>query len=295
MSVGDVEKLLAQLPSVRRVVLHGIGEPLLHPEIVEVVRLAAQNDRRVLFNTNARRLASEVIDGLLQGGLAELRVSIDAATPEAYRAVRVGGELDRVVENVRRVLARRDELGLRSPRVSLWMTGGADRIAELPLLVRLAADCGVEEVYLTRLVLSDQGSATGRERIFRRHDPATRSALAEAKALAEALGIRLWGAGDDAPDIAAWGTDEAPAPSRPWSICRRPYETAYVRVDGALLPCCIAPMIVSPVPAAWEMGNVFEAPFAEVWAGPAAEAFRDAFESDDPWSCCRRCGTEWSL
>ena len=42
--------------------------------------------------------------------------------------------------------------GAERPRVSLWFVGMQENLHELPDFVRLAADLGVPEVYLQRLV-----------------------------------------------------------------------------------------------------------------------------------------------
>ena len=42
--------------------------------------------------------------------------------------------------------------GQRPPRVSAWLTGLKETIDELPAFVRVAAEIGVKEVYLQRLV-----------------------------------------------------------------------------------------------------------------------------------------------
>ena len=76
-------------------------------------------------------------------------------TPKSFLKVRGKDYFNRIVRNVR---AFRGHAGARrpaKPRVSLWLTGLKETIDELPAFVRIAADIGVKEVYLQRLVFFD--------------------------------------------------------------------------------------------------------------------------------------------
>ena len=80
----------------------GLGEPLLHPSFLDMVRAAKARDLRTEVTTNALLLDEAMAAGLLDAGLDQLVVSIDGASAEAFGRVR-GASLRRVVENVRRL------------------------------------------------------------------------------------------------------------------------------------------------------------------------------------------------
>src|SRR5207237_10444508 len=67
------KRVLDQFPSVERVVLHGVGEPLLARELPEMVAEAHRRGARVLFNTNALALHRRLAEQLVSAGLDELR------------------------------------------------------------------------------------------------------------------------------------------------------------------------------------------------------------------------------
>ena len=98
-------------------------------------------------------------------GLDEVRISVDAATPETYRLVRGADMFSRVIANARS-LAKRGCERLETPRMSLWMTGLKSNIRELPALVRIAADAGISEVYIQRLVFSGRNLAREDEALY---------------------------------------------------------------------------------------------------------------------------------
>ncbi|TMC05592.1 MAG: radical SAM protein, partial [Chloroflexi bacterium] len=86
LDLGRFVAILDQFPGVERVVLHGVGEPLLARDLPAMVAEANHRGARVLFNTNALALHRRLAERLVAAGLDELRVSMDAADSRTYRA-----------------------------------------------------------------------------------------------------------------------------------------------------------------------------------------------------------------
>ena len=112
----------------------------------------------VLFNTNGTLLTERNGRALIEAGLDELRVSLDASNPSSYLAVRGKNYFARILHNVRRFREIQEREGHALPKVSAWLTGLKETIDELPEFVRVAADIGVKEVYLQRLVFFEEDS-----------------------------------------------------------------------------------------------------------------------------------------
>ncbi len=178
--------------------LHGVGEPMLVKDLPRMVRYLKDRGTYVLFNTNGTVLNDRNGRALIDAGLDELRVSLDASTRESYLAVRGVDYFERILENVRRFRAMQEREGLAKPRVSAWLTGLKETVAELPAFVRLAAEIGVREVYLQRLVFFETG-AVGKARpdqaLFESLAAEEAEHLREAERLAAALGPDLLGLG----------------------------------------------------------------------------------------------------
>jgi radical SAM protein with 4Fe4S-binding SPASM domain len=105
--------------------LNGICEPLLWPDLPEVVRYAREIGLvDVMFNTNGLLLEEDVSRRLIRAGLTRIMISLDAFTRETYRQARPGSDFDRVVENIKRFVRLRDEMGRVLPivRVSFCVT-----------------------------------------------------------------------------------------------------------------------------------------------------------------------------
>ena len=116
----------------------------------------------MLFNTNGTLLSAKKHQAMIDTGLDELRVSLDAGDAEPFHAVRGKNFFDRIVRNVRSFTELQRATGATSPRVSLWLTGLKETVDQLPAFVGLAASMGVREVYLQRLTYDEAGYGLAR-------------------------------------------------------------------------------------------------------------------------------------
>ena len=185
-------RIVDQVPNIARVVLHGVGEPMLVKELPRMVRYLKARGAYVLFNTNGTVLTPRKGRELCDTGLDELRVSLDAADARTFVLVRGKDYFNRIVRNVRAFTEMQRQEGLTLPRVSLWLTGLKETIAQLPDFVRIAHDVGVREVYLQRLVYFDDdaiGMARPDQALFERLTREEQKHLEAATELARSLGI----------------------------------------------------------------------------------------------------------
>ena len=162
MSWGLFTAIVDQFPNIARVVLHGVGEPMMVRNLPRMIRYLKDRGTYVLFNTNGTLLTAKKGQELIDSGLDELRVSLDAAEPRAFKLVRGRDMFARIVRNIRAFRALQRDLGADTPGVSLWLTGLKETIDQLEDFVRLAHDIDVAEVYLQRLVYFPEGQGLAR-------------------------------------------------------------------------------------------------------------------------------------
>src|SRR5436190_14474187 len=195
-------RIVDQVPNIARVVLHGVGEPMLVKDLPRMVRYLKARGAYVLFNTNGTVLTPKKGRELADTGLDELRVSLDAADAATFRLVRGKDYFNRIVRNVKAFTEMQAREGLGSPRVSLWLTGLKETIAQLGDFVRIAHDIGVREVYLQRLVYFDEaavGMARPDQALFERLGAEETQHLRAAEALAAELGTTFNASGATEP------------------------------------------------------------------------------------------------
>lgn len=283
-----------QVPDLKRAVLHGIGEPLLNKELPSIIRGLKDRNVHVLFNSNALLLNPELARELVAAGLDEFRVSLDAATESTYTGVRGDERLSEVMSNLAVLIRVRRESAGSKPRVSIWMVGTQDNVRDLPDLVRLASQMGIDEVYFQRLVYPLDGPGYGlatSEKALSSSMEEVREIVDRSMELSRRLNVRLTASGLAAPNESL---NREPVENAPWRRCKRPWEVAYITAWGNLLPCCIAPFSTLDYDAL-VLGNVFEKGLAKVWTGRKYQKFRARHQSSRPPESCRGCGVEWSL
>src|SRR4051795_2840221 len=93
--------IVDQIPNLQRAVLQGVGEPMLVKNLPKMVRYLKARGTYVLFNTNGTVLNQRNGRALIDAGLDELRVSLDAANPKTYLKVRGKNYFERILRNVK--------------------------------------------------------------------------------------------------------------------------------------------------------------------------------------------------
>ena len=285
-------KIVDQYPRIARAVLHGIGEPLMVRDLSRMVAYLKARGTYVLFNTNGTLLNARKGRELIEAGLDELRVSLDAAEPSTFKMVRGLDRFDRIVANVRSFVALQKEMNVTAPRVSLWLTGLKETVSQLPAFVKLAHEVGVPEVYLQRLVYfpDGQGLARAEASLFESLTAEEDKFIRAAEELAASVGVSFNASGATEPGSSLKKKD----PKQPWSLCRRPWTLIYFTAHGRALPCCIAPFSLRGYDS-FTLGDATQQTLAEIWNGARYQEFRRALQTDQPPPSCANCGLRWSL
>lgn len=299
LELAEFRSLVDQFPVLDRVVLHGIGEPLLNGELVDMIRYlkGKHPPAVVLFNSNAVLLDEAWQEALIDVGLDEFRISMDAASATTYAQIRGVDAFDTAIGNVRRFAGALRNV--ERPRLSFWLTAMRENLQELPDLIDLAAEIGVPEVYVQRLVLTRRGLAQREHSLYGRLRAQEETALSEAAKRAQAHGLEFRASGLSTPQQSLrGGVDGSTGGDRPahmpWLACFRPWRVTYITANGNVLPCCISPFSTTDYEGLI-LGNVFQTPFAEIWNGAKYLKRRAALLTEHPLHPCEGCGMSWSL
>ena len=167
LSLEDYRHVLATMPkTVETIFFGGMGEPLFHRDILEMVRLAAETGAEVELLTNGTLLTEKMIYGLLEAGLSRLWISIDdLETDSSINASSDGGALDHsghnhsglVLSNIRKLNKIRQKtmsttlLGI----TFVAMKSNVHQLAKLPFFI---AQHLVDEVNVSNISPTDEAS-----------------------------------------------------------------------------------------------------------------------------------------
>lgn len=209
MPLAVLERLQTFIAAAARMIVSGLGEPLLAPAFWRLVEgCAGREEVFIRANSNAQLVTAESARRLLDSGLKEISFSLDAATPATYARIR-GADFQRARRGVETMCAVRRVHTRRSLEVFVNMTLMAENVAEAPQFVELAAELGVDAVLFSQLFpFGDQPSWTVQrggwtfrysEQMLGRMPEQTGEYLARAKMRAEALGVNVvWQSNTDA-------------------------------------------------------------------------------------------------
>lgn len=89
----------------RSILLNVFSEPLMHPRLVEFIRIGKAAGHHVSIITNGTKLTPAYSASLIEAGLDTLTVSIDGLRDDTYRTIRVGANREVVMGNLRDLVA----------------------------------------------------------------------------------------------------------------------------------------------------------------------------------------------
>jgi MoaA/NifB/PqqE/SkfB family radical SAM enzyme len=138
---------VAELPTPPTIFFGGIGEPLSHPHIVDMVARAKKIAARVEMITNGILLSEGMAMALIQAGLDCLWVSIDGAHPESYLDVRLGDHLPEIIDNLhhwQQLSGGRTDLGITFVAMKRNQK-------DLPAVVQLAKKLGARRFSISNV------------------------------------------------------------------------------------------------------------------------------------------------
>ncbi len=155
MSMTVFGHILDSLPAfspLPTVFFGGFGEPLVHPDIIDMVRRVKELGAPVELITNGILLTEACARGLMDAGLDVLWVSLDGATPESYADVRLGAALPKIIENLKRLYVMRRPGFFSKPEVGIAFVAMKRNIADLPEILNLASRLGVSRFSITNVL-----------------------------------------------------------------------------------------------------------------------------------------------
>jgi MoaA/NifB/PqqE/SkfB family radical SAM enzyme len=128
----------ADIDSIETISFGGIGEPLFHPHIVDMICLAKKTGKKVELITNGTLLDAALSMQLVETELDRLWISIDSIDEDQYENIRQGASYSSVMQNIKsfnkaRVLKRsKVKLGLSF----VFMKSNMNQLPKLPAFAR---------------------------------------------------------------------------------------------------------------------------------------------------------------
>jgi MoaA/NifB/PqqE/SkfB family radical SAM enzyme len=196
MSYEMIARLLADLKRMgtQAIDICGSGEPLTHPDAIDIIALARRRGFKVTLATNAALLTEERAHRLVDVGLRRMHVSVNAGTSETYLKMHPGtqpGAFETIINRLREMADYADASGQRHVEVEYSAVLTRINMAEIVKMVESA-----HHARANWLMLILMGPVEGQPDLPPRPEdwPAIRAEIATAKELAKEYQIdtNLW-------------------------------------------------------------------------------------------------------
>jgi len=124
--------------------LYNWGEPLLHPQIGEIIRTLRRRKIFTVLSTNLNIADQKKLEEVSDAELDYMVVSISGATQEVYEKYHAGGKLQLVMENIRHLTRYKRSRRVRRPLVEVKFLTFSHNIHQLDGACRLARESGAD-------------------------------------------------------------------------------------------------------------------------------------------------------
>lgn len=122
------------------------GEPFLHPQFLELIKAAKQHRMYTATSTNAHFIDAKKAEDIVASGLDRLIISIDGLTQETYSSYRVHGQLNKVIEAAKHLVAAKRKLNKPTPFLIFQFLVVKANEHEIDALQVLTTEIGIDEV-----------------------------------------------------------------------------------------------------------------------------------------------------
>lgn len=215
--------------TVEEVTLMGWGEPTVHPNFAEMLEIIDRHSARKYFCTNGMKL-DVLKDAILDHHVDVFGVSLDGSTSATNNRIRRGSDLDKIASSLIEIEKAKKDRGLKYPWINFVFCAMKSNLHELPGLVKLAHEVGIDEVKVVYLTAFDDVLA--KDVLWDCQDE-VREVFDEAIKLGEDLGILL-----KLPHIQG----EDVAGDKEHKDCFVSWRDFFLGSDGFIRPCMSTPI-----------------------------------------------------
>ena len=259
MTYENFLEIIGQFSRTKVIILQGLGEIFLNPEIFEMLTYLKENGYYVQFATNSSLLTNERIQTLSKLEIDEFRLSLNTLDPHLYKQTQGVDVINEVTENMINLARSVTQKSL----VLINMVVSKDNYGEINDMIDFAANIDIKRIRLSWI--QQKGDEAQKEFVLDRKLPSLN--LNNIKKDAKKKGVKLI----------------VNIPNKHHALnCQAIYNTLYITWDGFVTPCCHLenPKIIN-------FGNVLDTPFKKIWNGKKYREFRKAHF--DKNSACVNC------
>lgn len=272
LSLGKFNQLIENSPPAEILVLQGVGEPTLNPELLEITAAAKASGRfkYITLNSNAVTRTPDYFRQLREAGLDYVCVSVDSFNPEIAERCRSGTRVPKLKRMLRDIYR---EYG----HIVISMVASKMNMFDLPATLAELNAMGEELFPAKRFTVEIQPVIDYKDETSNQpHTMLNARELAILRDMLKAVGEAL-------PRLIVTLNTATIEQRKTGTRCGRPFFSPFITVDGFMTPCC-----TSFDPATYQHTNILFTPMAEAWKSDAVKSWlaRYFMEGDE---ICKGC------
>jgi len=217
------------------------GEPYIHPHFLEMIAYASSKNIYTATSTNAHFLSSEMAKKTVESKLDRLIISLDGTTQEVYEQYRVHGNLQKVIEGTKNIVAWKKKLKSKTPHIIFQFLVVRPNEHQIKEAKKLAKELGVDEIKFKTAQVYDYKNGNPlipQNEYYSRYKKQKDGTYRIKNELL--------------------------------NQCWRMWSSAVITWDGGVVPCCF------DKDAKHQLGNIANRSFFSVWKSKEYNQFRNA-------------------
>jgi radical SAM protein with 4Fe4S-binding SPASM domain len=216
MSFAMFSEIVGYMPRSRMLVLQGVGEPTLHPELKKMIEHAKGLNKFQLigFNTNALAKSINYYTELKNAGLTNVSISVDSFNQEIAEVCRSGTLVDRLKERIMKLSAIFNNLVISIVASKNNLMDISNTLSQLNKIGSFYVEIQPAINYKST---DDDATLSDKDLSY------LKTMIADKKNNWKNINVGL------SAHASSFDTDIR---------CTRPYMAPFITVDGYLTPCC---------------------------------------------------------
>lgn len=145
MNFETFKKIIDELfPYLYEISIHNWGEPFINENFFKMIKYAHDKKIKTVTSSNLNLIDEEKAEKIVRSGLDWLSVSLDGASQETYSKYRIGGDFNKVIENIKLIQKKKKELRKNNPIVNWQFLVMRQNEHEIEKARKMAKELGIE-------------------------------------------------------------------------------------------------------------------------------------------------------
>ncbi len=282
MSISEFDQILSKLPSVYKVRIVGLGEPLLHKQISEFIRCAKSYNKHVGIVTNAQLLTENIGKDIIKAGLDEITFSIDSTVQNIAQEIRKGSNISKILENINAFLTLD---GSEDLRTAVFTAISKQSLSSLEKTIEDICKLNIQAIVLSDLNFEDNIEQSVNRNMTDKNYETIKNAILTAyrngKPVINSRAIEEFGIENRIRDFLIKTPEQIFEKSTKHTWCLSPWQTLPVLVNGDITVCDCQPET--------RTGNILKDNLDEIWNSQQFQMQRKGMISEHPIKACKSC------